>query len=63
MFLVFEVLKRDMNKVSYFDRSRNNTAAHNKLRTDYPLASAMLADTSRILEFAENIDPYQEQTR
>lgn len=50
------VLKRDTNKVSYFDKPQNNTTTPNKLRADYPLASAMLADVSRILEFAEKAD-------
>ena len=50
------VLKRDTSKVSYFDKPQNTTIVPNKLRTDHPLASAMLADVSRILEFAEKAD-------
>lgn len=50
------VLKRDTSKVSYFDKQQNNTKVPNKLRTDHPLASAMLADVSRILDFAEKAD-------
>lgn len=46
------VSKRDTNKISYFDKHRTP----NKLRTDYPLASEMLADAPEILEFAEKAD-------